>query len=344
MRFYKKTILFTASLRMGLLIVCFLTAAAVLSACGSEEKLLSELRMEEGMSAVGIDGDPGGRESGYSEASGVVLGEGGSDLSGTAFADAGREDTFWSGRDNSVKDMQSTGQSVGGTKLSGMEQGIGGKDLSGIGQNADEDGSIKDLQGNGQSVGAANMGTRFQGEKICVHVCGAVKTPGVYELPAGSRFYEAVEAAGGFTLEACQDYLNMAAALSDGSRLEIPTLEEVKEREEAEKTGGEKEKEAYRYYTLAEETGPPSDGQSGATGGNAANTENIGNVSDGLVNINTADIAGLCALPGVGEGRAKAIIEYREKQGGFLKKEDIMQVSGIGEKMYARMEAYLTVE
>ena len=90
MRFYKKTILFTASLRMGLLIVCFLTAAAVLSACGSEEKLLSELRMEEGMSAVGIDGDPGGRESGYSEASGVVLGEGGSDLSGTAFADAGR--------------------------------------------------------------------------------------------------------------------------------------------------------------------------------------------------------------------------------------------------------------
>lgn len=361
MKFYKKTILFTTGLRAGLVIVCFLAAAVVLSGCGSEEKLLSELRMEEGMSAVGIDGDPGGGESGYSEeASGGILGEGGSDLYGTALADAGREDISGTSQGSSVQDLQKTGQSVGGRELSGtesgvggrelsgMESGVGGKDLSGTGQNTDGEGSIKDLQGNGQSVGAANMGTRFQGEKICVHVCGAVKTPGVYELPAGSRFYEAVEAAGGFTLEACQDYLNMAAALSDGSRLEIPTLEEVKEREEAEKTGekagGEKEKKAYRYYTVAQEAGSTSDAQSGTAGGNAANTENSGNASDGLVNINTADIAGLCALPGVGEGRAKAIIEYREKQGGFQKKEDIMQVSGIGEKMYARMEAYLTVE
>ena len=69
-----------------------------------------------------------------------------------------------------------------------------------------------------------------------------------------------------------------------------------------------------------------------------------GGSSGGLVNINTADIPGLCSLPGIGEGRAKAIVEYREKQGGFQKKEDIMQVSGIGEKMYARMEEYLTVE
>lgn len=151
-------------------------------------------------------------------------------------------------------------------------------------------------------------------ETVYVHVCGAVKKPGVYEMPAGSRFYEAVEAAGGFAEGACEDYLNMAAPLADGSRLEIPTQEEISEREGA----GEKWPD------------PNSGDAAGASGG--------------LVNINTADADGLCKLPGVGEGRAKAIIEYREKQGGFQKKEDIMQVSGIGEKMYARMEEYLTVE
>lgn len=184
--------------------------------------------------------------------------------------------------------------------------------------------------GEPQSADAVNMEDQAETEMICVHVCGAVKSPGVYELAAGSRFYEAVEAAGGFSETACQDYLNMAAPLADGSRLEIPTLEAVKEREESEKAGNGGQTE-YSYYTLPE--------KEEAAGGESTETP-----TDGLVNINTADIAGLCNLPGVGEGRAKAIIEYREKQGGFQKKEDIMEVSGIGEKMYARMEAYLTIE
>ena len=153
-------------------------------------------------------------------------------------------------------------------------------------------------------------------------------------MPEGSRFYEAVEAAGGFSEDACQDYLNMAALLADGSRLEIPTLQVIRERETAEyKSGqsGESGKETeHHYYTVPEAP--------------AAEKESAESAGGGLVNINTADMAGLCALPGIGEGRAKAIIEYREKQGGFQKKEDIMQVSGIGEKMYARMEEYLTVE
>ena len=148
-----------------------------------------------------------------------------------------------------------------------------------------------------------------EAESIFVHVCGAVKNPGVYELPVGSRYYEAVEKAGGYAEGASTDYLNMAALLTDGTRLEIPTKEEAAELEKEEKNAG-----------------------------------NTGISSDGRVNINTADIETLCTLPGIGEGRAKAIIEYREKQGGFKKKEDIMQVSGIGEKMYARMESSLTVE
>lgn len=159
---------------------------------------------------------------------------------------------------------------------------------------------MKEAHGGSQAY--QEGGQSADGENIWVHVCGAVNSPGVYVLPAGSRSYEAVEAAGGFNRDACEDYLNMAAVLSDGSRLEIPTLKEIEE------------KELY------------PDEQSG------------------FVNINTADVEKLCSLPGVGEGRAKAIVEYREKQGRFQKKEDIMQVSGIGEKMYERMEAYLAVE
>lgn len=185
--------------------------------------------------------------------------------------------------------------------------------------------------GSGSVRGGENM---EEAGSILVHVCGAVVSPGVYELPEGSRFYEAVEKAGGFAEGACQDYLNMAAPLGDGSRLEIPALQDIQEREKAQGTApgsvtdnGDK---GYIYYTVPEAPAPQAESGGGSSGG--------------LVNINTADIPGLCSLPGIGEGRAKAIVEYREKQGGFQKKEDIMQVSGIGEKMYARMEEYLTVE
>ncbi len=182
-----------------------------------------------------------------------------------------------------------------------------------------------------EADGESNGNTEAAGS-ILVHVCGAVVSPGVYELPAESRFYEAVEKAGGFAEDACRDYLNMAAPLADGSRLEIPALQDIQEMEKVQGaapgaiTDSDKE---YNYYTVPEASAPQAES---------------GGSSGGLVNINTADIPGLCSLPGIGEGRAKAIVEYREKQGGFQKKEDIMQVSGIGEKMYARMEEYLTVE
>ena len=194
-------------------------------------------------------------------------------------------------------DTQSQGQAAG--HMTGIEQEADGREAESLSEPSGADVSLKE-----------------ETEKsICVHVCGAVVSPGVYELPAGSRFYEAVEKAGGFAEEAARDYLNMAAYLEDGSRLEIPSLSE------APKDMPEKEdaKAAYRYYTVSESV----------ASGNKKAESDLG----GLININTADIAGLCALPGVGEGRAKAIIEYRERQGGFQKKEDIMQVSGIGEKM-----------
>lgn len=262
-------------------------------------------------------------------------------------AGCGSEDRLLSGlreeRDVSFGDeadrLAAEGPGAGASEDVGAMQGTDMPGDSGAVQEAGTESETEAGQGPGAAAGP-DTGQAAGGE-IYVHVCGAVVSPGVYGLPAGSRFYEAVEAAGGFAEDACRDYLNMAAVLADGSRLEIPTAEEIREKEALEreqaKDGGEKNPAGEGYYTLAGEPRTADTGE-GETAGEAASDP------EGLININTAGIEELCRLPGIGEGRAKAILEYRDKQGSFGKKEDIMQVSGIGEKMYARMEAYLTVD
>ena len=151
-------------------------------------------------------------------------------------------------------------------------------------------------------------------ELIVVHVCGAVKLPGVYELPTGSRSLDAVNAAGGFDADACEDYLNLAKLLEDGMRLEIPTYAKVKE--------------AKAQGMIISDDGSMSAGAATA---------------DGLININKADLSQLCTLPGIGESRAESIIAYRQEHGDFQKKEDIMQVTGIKSGMYEKIESLITV-
>lgn len=312
MKLYQKIKLFWKGLRTGLLFVCLLSALCALTGCGQEDGLLSELQRDNPAS-FGEDFD----ETGAGDPE-------------TVQGNAGMEGAQNIGQDAAERGSQSAGQDTGAKG----SQGTGGKEAQGYGQDA----AAEAGQGAAQNTGVPGAENQSGAGIIYVHVCGEVKTPGVYGLPAGSRFYEAVESAGGFTEDACRDYLNMAAPLADGSRLEIPSAEAVAGRKErggsSESGGGTDTENEYSYYTFYE-TGDSAPEQAGS--GNA-------DASDGLVNINTADVAVLCTLPGVGEARAKAIIEYREKQGGFQKKEDIMQVSGIGEKMYARMEARLAVE
>lgn len=153
---------------------------------------------------------------------------------------------------------------------------------------------------------------------ICVHVCGAVKQPGVYELRAGSRVYEAVQAAGGFDKEADRDYVNQAQELADGVKLVIPTLEEAEKIRDRE---------------------PAADVMS------FAETESAGQDKgkNAKVNINTASEAQLCDIPGIGATRAAAITAYRESHGGFQKPEDIMKVNGIKEGMYEKIKDSICV-
>lgn len=165
---------------------------------------------------------------------------------------------------------------------------------------------------------------------ICVHVCGAVKRAGVYELPAGSRVYEAVKKAGGFAEEADEDYVNQAQQLSDGSKLVIPTIEQVQGVE----AGGE---------SAGVQIGIVEQEDIALSAGYGKNAEEDGS-PDGRININTASEAQLCGIPGIGATRAAAIVAYRQDAGGFRSIEDIMNVSGIKEGTFAKIKDKIKVD
>lgn len=162
---------------------------------------------------------------------------------------------------------------------------------------------------------------------LFVHICGAVREPGVYELAGGSRVCDAVGAAGGFDEAADESYVNMALLLEDGWKIVIPTLAET----DAMQPEGSK---GYAGEGLGIVAG--TEKVPGRTGENEAD-------GSGLVNINTAGREELCTLTGIGESRADSIIAYRESNGGFTGIEDIMQVEGIKEGMFAKLKDRICV-
>lgn len=143
---------------------------------------------------------------------------------------------------------------------------------------------------------------------VVVHVDGAVVSPGVFELEGEKpRVADAVKAAGGLTEDADTSVINLAATLSDGQKVYIPKV-------------GERLDEA--IGTAATQ---PSDS------------------STSVVNINSATAEELMTLPGVGDATARAIIEERERGGPYSSVEDLMRVSGIGEKKLARLQGLICV-
>ena len=166
-----------------------------------------------------------------------------------------------------------------------------------------------------------------EAKTLVVHICGAVSAPGVYELPAGSRIIDAVEAGGGFLPEAEEACCNLAEEIVDGCQIYIMTKSESCADGQAEKKAGI-------------QTSPDSDMQTTDINVRSNSTTALEN---GLVNLNTADVAALMTLPGIGESRAKAIISYREQQGAFTKIEDIMKISGIKQAAFSKIKDKITV-
>lgn len=144
-----------------------------------------------------------------------------------------------------------------------------------------------------------------------VYLCGEVNNPGVYELMRGDRVFQAVKKAGGVTEDAAQEYLNLAAEVTDGMRIRVPSKEE-----------------AERLKNDAE-NGWMEDEQSAQQGVK--------------VNLNTATLEQLMTLRGIGESRARDIIAYREEHGGFKKIEDIKKVSGIKDAAFQKIKEDITV-
>jgi competence protein ComEA len=145
---------------------------------------------------------------------------------------------------------------------------------------------------------------------VVVHVAGSVVAPGVYELPAGSRVADAIAAAGGATADAEPDAMNLAAPVVDGDRIAVPRR------------------------------GEPLP-VSGAGGVSHAATD--GAEAIGPVNVNTATIDQLDALPGVGPATAAAIVAHRDANGPFVRVEDLEAVRGIGPAKLDALRDLVTV-
>ena len=148
-------------------------------------------------------------------------------------------------------------------------------------------------------------------QSFVVYVSGYVNNPGVYELSAGSRVIDAIDAAGGYSKEAYDNYLNLASLIADGQMIYVPSEEEIE--------SGSIERGVA--------SGADGSGAGGVTGGNGGG--NGGNSSDSgtLVNINQASKEELMTLPGIGESKADKIIAYREENGRFSTPEGIMEIS-----------------
>ncbi len=189
-------------------------------------------------------------------------------------------------------------------------------------QNQADGGSGKDEDSGGETNQAAAQ------NKVIVHVDGAVSNPGVFELEGSSpRVRDAVDAAGGLRADADTSTINLAAVLSDGQKVHVPV------------TG-----ETPAAQTVAADASSSSAGTSdGSSAEGRAGGTGSADQSGGLVNINTASVEELQSLSGVGQATAEAIVEDRKNNGPFKSPEDLMRVSGIGEKKFAKVKDHICV-
>jgi competence protein ComEA len=143
-------------------------------------------------------------------------------------------------------------------------------------------------------------------EDLVVYVTGEVTHPGVYTFPPGSRLDAAIAAAGGFSPSAAEASVNLASPLHDGQAIHVPSLED-------------------------QETTSSTLNQQGIIS------------STGQIDINIASMEDLQNLPGIGPTKAEAIVKFRETNGPFRSKQDLLLVPGIGEATLSQIEDYILI-
>lgn len=152
--------------------------------------------------------------------------------------------------------------------------------------------------------------------KIYVDISGAVKQPGVYQLPEGSRLFDLLKQAGGLTEDAAIQTVNQAMIIQDQQKIIILTQAQAQsiDTENINNNAHLEEKSAEKSSKEA-----------------------------GKININQADLTQLQQLSGIGEKKAQAIIDYRNENGSFKTIEDLAKVTGIGEKTVEKLRDSITI-
>ncbi|MGM0602119.1 MAG: helix-hairpin-helix domain-containing protein [Bacillota bacterium] len=143
-----------------------------------------------------------------------------------------------------------------------------------------------------------------ESEKIIIYITGEIKNPGVYQIAPDDRLITAVELAGGFTENADKEKINLASPLIDGEKIEIPRKKSQREIEFIEQLKQSESKDS----------------------------------SGSKININRAEQKDLEKITGIGPGKAKNIIDYRKNNGYFSSLDELIDVSGIGEKTLEKMK------
>lgn len=171
--------------------------------------------------------------------------------------------------------------------------------------------------GSGSNTDATSAGRSASGQSptttgaaVTIHVAGAVLHPGVVTLASGSRAVDAIDAAGGLAPGADADRINLAAQIVDGSRLVVPLIGQP---------------------VPAEVVPQRPAGSSGGGVGSAAASGAPGAAATAPVDVNSADVGQLDALPGIGPSTAAAIVAYREQHGPFSSVDGLLDVRGIGD-------------
>lgn len=167
-------------------------------------------------------------------------------------------------------------------------------------------------------------------QECTVDIKGAVKKPGVYQIECGKYVNDVISLAGGLNEDANTSVINLAKKITDEMVIIIYTNEEVKNSNVVDTV--------IKY--VESECVCPNIKNDGCI--NTEITDEIGNNDSKLININTATLEQLQTLPGIGESKAKTIIDYREKNGNFKSIEELLNVDGIGEKTYEEIKIYIT--
>ncbi|NOU57746.1 ComEA family DNA-binding protein [Brevibacillus borstelensis] len=207
------------------------------------------------------------------------------------------------------------------TALSGAGASSEGVSLGGT-----SSGSVS--SGGAPSASASSNGSGRTGASpplLYVDVKGKVKHPGLYALEPGARVADAIEKAGGTLPDGDVERINLAEKLTDGSAILIPVKGAAS---------------ACSQQDVASAVSPSASASASGSSSGSASPSAAGKG----VNVNTATLEELMTLPGVGESRAKAILEYRTKKGGFRSPDELKQISGIGAKIYERMKDQIRIQ